>query len=70
MTTALVAGASSGIGAAYARRLAARGHDLVLVACVSVRMKSLADELRQPGASVEVRTADLTDDRGLSAVNW
>lgn len=62
MTIALITGASSGIGTVYARRLAARGHDLALVARATDRLNTLADELRAAhDVTVEVITADLTD---------
>ena len=55
---ALVAGASSGLGAEFARQLAARGLDLVLLARRAELLAALADELRAAHA-VEVRTASV-----------
>ena len=60
--TALVTGASAGIGLELARILAREGHDLVLVARREAALKELADELRDRyGASSTVVTADLSD---------
>src|ERR1700730_12829190 len=58
--TALITGASSGIGAVYAERLARRGHDLILVARREDRLKALAQRISAAtGRKVETVVADL-----------
>src|ERR1700747_3616243 len=67
--TALITGASSGIGATYADRLARRGYDLILVARDQQRLDGLATQLRhESGVQVETLKADLTQRAGLALV--
>lgn len=67
--TALITGASTGIGAIYADRLARRGHDLILVARNGERLRTLADELRAAtGRRITTLVADLTDPAARSRV--
>ncbi|RME33559.1 MAG: SDR family oxidoreductase [Gammaproteobacteria bacterium] len=66
---AVVTGASSGIGAVYADRLARRGHDLILVARNEERLKSVADRIRgETGREAGILPADLTDRSSLARV--
>lgn len=67
--TALITGASSGIGAIYAERLARRGYDLILVARNRDRLNSLAKRIGgETGRTVEVFDADLSDVPQLAEV--
>ena len=66
---ALVTGASSGLGAAFAEALARRGFDLVIVARRRERLQTLAEELRDRyEIAVQVLVADLTQAADLQAV--
>lgn len=67
--TALITGASTGIGAVYADRLARRGYDLVLVARDEARLTALAERLRsETGRKIEWLKADLTAKADLAEV--
>ncbi len=67
--TALITGASTGIGAVYADRLARRGYDLILVARNQERLRALASRLsNETGQAVETVAADLNDKADLARV--
>ena len=62
MSTALVTGATAGIGLSFAHQLAERGHDVVLVARDRVRLENVSDELAAKyGVGTEILVADLAD---------
>jgi uncharacterized protein len=69
METALITGASTGIGAVYADRLAKRGFDLILVSRDHEKLTAFAQTLRQhSGVAVRVMAADLTEQYDLACV--
>ena len=68
-TTALITGATAGIGAEFARQLAAQGHNVLLVARDGSRLQAKAEELEELyGVRAEVLSADLADDAGVGSV--
>lgn len=65
---AVITGASSGLGAVFARKLAARGYDLLLVARREDRLQSIAREIgEQYRVHTEILVADLTNDAALAS---
>ena len=70
MTTTLITGASSGLGAEMARQLAARGEDLALCARRTERLEGLREELAAayPERRVSLAALDVTDDDAVFTV--
>src|ERR1700753_2465231 len=66
--TALITGASTGIGAVYADRLAKRGYDLILVARSQEKLSEVAARLKSTGRRIETLSADLPKDEGVRRV--
>ena len=70
MTTTLITGASSGLGAEMARQFAAKGHDLALCARRTDRLEELRGEIlaEHPSLTVSVRALDVNDDDAVFSV--
>ena len=66
--TALITGASTGIGAVYADRLAKRGYDLILVARSLENLSEVAARLKSTGRRIETIAADLTKADGVRSI--
>jgi hypothetical protein len=66
--TALITGASTGIGAVYANRLAKRGYDLILVARSQEKLSEVAARLKSTGSKIETISADLTKNEDVQRV--
>ncbi|HWW97811.1 MAG TPA: SDR family oxidoreductase [Edaphobacter sp.] len=66
--TALITGASTGIGAVYADRLAKRGYDLILVARSQEKLSEVAARLKSTGRRIETISADLTKNEDVGRV--
>lgn len=66
--TALITGASTGIGAVYADRLAKRGYDLILVARSQEKLSEVAARLKSSGRRIETIAADLTNKEDVQRV--
>ncbi len=68
MTWALVTGATAGLGAEFARQIAAGGQNVVLVARDENRLAAVAEELRSAGVEADVLAADLSTRAGVDRV--
>src|SRR5580692_7370116 len=66
--TALITGASTGIGAVYADRLAKRGYDLILVARSQEKLSQVAARLKPTGRTIETIAADLTRNEDVQRI--
>lgn len=66
--TALITGASSGLGAEFARQLAPHARSLILVARRLDRMEELREELDRPGLTIHCHAADLADEVQIEAL--